>query len=275
MATVPPLPSHFSALRFACRCFGVDMPEMQETLRIMRKHVKTPDEHFPKQLNRVMLGAAELGAGRWRKALVTVGHEALYNRIHRQNGKPLFGVAGETADRLAFAMLRLYDRILPALKTDGVALEDALWILIDEVFVPTAYIELVLNKRGGIGDELHPDDFWYLPVTRKGEILKPIPRVLNYWLRSAGFRNGYDVGKLLDSDTARKQVDRWGKGTHVPTIDDLHRLVDKFGENVSWMGTPDDWKCRFTLACAMQNVCEAIDASFQSARPNASLEIIK
>jgi hypothetical protein len=40
------------------------MPELQRLLQIMRKREQGPDKHFPRKLNRVMLGRAEEGKGR-------------------------------------------------------------------------------------------------------------------------------------------------------------------------------------------------------------------
>src|SRR5439155_8944435 len=131
------LPSQFAALRFVCRCFGVNMPELQRMLNVMRRREKESDESFPRKLNRVMLNEAEEGKGDWCDALKKVAHEALYDRIRRQTGKPLFGSAGGVTERLAFSLLRLYEGILLELDTDGVSCRDALWLLVTEVFIPT------------------------------------------------------------------------------------------------------------------------------------------
>ena len=41
-----------------------------------------------------------------------------------QEGRPLFGLTGGLTDRIAFALLRLYEKISPGLNTDGVSTED-------------------------------------------------------------------------------------------------------------------------------------------------------
>ena len=46
------LPSHFTALRFACGCFGVNMPELQKMLNLMRGREKKPDQSFPRRAGR-------------------------------------------------------------------------------------------------------------------------------------------------------------------------------------------------------------------------------
>ncbi len=51
------------ASRFACRCFGVNMPEMQRMLDIERRREEEPNKFFPRKLNRVMLNEAEEGKG--------------------------------------------------------------------------------------------------------------------------------------------------------------------------------------------------------------------
>ena len=267
------LPSHFTALRFACGCFGVNMPELQKMLNLMRRREKKPNHSFPRRLNRVMLNEAEDGKGDWCGALTNVAYEALYDRIRRQNGKPLFGSAGNVTERLAFTLLRLYEKILPELKTDSVSSLDALWLLVTEVFLPTAFLELALNWQSGLGTEFQVQGCWYLPVFRKGERLGPVRCVLQHWLRAAGFRNAHDLKKEMGSDSARRSADRWLSGQFVPTIDVLHRLVDRFSKRVEWLDQRDAWKTRFTLACGMEHLYAAMDHFFQPRRRDCSLKI--
>src|SRR5205807_7964096 len=117
---------------------------------------------------------------------------------------------------------------------------------------------------------------WYLPVKSRG----PISRVLDCWLRVAGFRTAYGVSKTLsrrNADTGtseervhlrweswKKGVGRWLNGECVPSVKRLHELVDAFAEQVSWLDEPNAWKARFTLACAMQNVCDTMDEFFNA-----------
>jgi hypothetical protein len=264
------LPSRFAALRFACQCFGVNMPELQRMLVIMRRREKDPDGYFPRKLNRVMLNDAEDGKGEWCEALEKVAYEALYDRVRRQRGKPLFGSAGDLAERLAFALLRLYEKILPGLNTDGVPRGEVLWLLTTEVFVPTVFAELALNWRDGLGTEFQVETCWYLPARKKGEWWGPVRTILHLWLRASGFRNAHDLKKELNSDSARRSADRWIRGGFVPTIDALHSLVNRFGKNVGWLGARDTWKTRFTLACGVEHLCAAMDDRFGTRHPNCS-----
>lgn len=268
------LPSHFAALRFVCGCFGVEMPEMDRMLQIMRKRETNPDKFFPKKLNRVMLNDAERGTGLWCEALATVAHEALYDRILRQSGQPLFGFTGHLTERLSFAVLRLYEKISPKLNTDGVSPTDTLWVLFEEVFVPTIFLELALNWQRGLGTEFQIENCWYLPLVEENARLNPVSRVLRCWFRAAGFRYSHDLGKALD-DSVRRKVDRWLSGECAPKLREAHDLVDKFADDVRWLDSPDDWKTRFTLACASEKLCEAVDACFRATHADSSLKIVE
>ena len=249
------------------------MPELQRMLTVMRRREKEADEHFPRKLNRVMLNQAEDGKGDWCGALQTVAYEALYDRIRRQKGKAVFGCAGEVTERVAFALLRLYEKILPGMNTDGVPREEALWVLVSEVFVPTAFVESALNWQNGLGTEFRVETCWYLPVRKKGEWWGPVRTILHLWLRAAGFRNAHDLKKELNSDSARRSADRWMRGDFVPTIDALHSLVNRFGKNVGWLGERDTWKTRFTLACGVEHLRAAMDDFFGARRPNCSRRV--
>jgi hypothetical protein len=266
------LPSYFTALRFVCDCFGVEMPEMEAMLRNIRERQQDPDKHFPRRLNRDMLGEVELGRGPWCHALAVVGHEALYERIRRQEGRPLFGLTGGLTDRLTFALLRLYEKVVPGLNTEGVSTEEVLWVLVEDVFMPTVFLELARNWQSGLGTELQIEKCWYLPRMEAGMQVKPIQRVLRCWFRAAGFRYADDLGKVL-TDSVRRKVFRWLKGECIRDIRDVHRLVDKFSDEVRWLDEPDDWKTRFTLARAVQRCCGAMDGFFGGKSPTCSLEL--
>jgi len=220
-----------------------------------------------------MLNEAEEGKGDWCDALEKVAHEALYDRIRRQGGKPLFSSAGGVTERLAFSLLRLYERILLELDTDGVSSRDGLWVLVTEVFIPTVFLELASNWQEGLGTEFQVRTCWYLPVLKKGEWWGPVRTVLHHWLRAAGFRNAHDLKKELNSDSARRSADRWLNGEFVPPIDTLHRLVNRFAKNVGWLGERDTWKSRFTLACGMENVYAAMDDCFKERHRNCSRKV--
>lgn len=245
---------------------------MQRMLTIMRRREKEPDAYFPRRLNRVMLKEAEDGKGAWCDALEKVAYEALYDRIRRQRGQPLFGCAGDLTDRVTFALLRLYERILPGLNTDGVSQEEALWLVVSEVLVPTAFVELALKRQDGLGTEFRIETCWYLPIRKQGKWWGPVRTILHLWLRAAGFRNAHDLKKALNSDSARRSADRWIRGDFVPTIDALHGLVNRFGKNVDWLGERDAWKTRFTLACGTEHLWAAMENYFGE-RPNCSRRI--
>ena len=248
---------------------------MERMLQTMRKREAKPEKFFPKKLNRVMLNDAEHGNGPWCETLITVAHEALYDRIMRQeSGQPLFGFTSHLTERLLFAVLRLYEKMLPKLNTDGVSPTDTLWVLFEEVFVPTIFLELALNWQRGLGTEFQIETCWYLPLVEKNARLNPVSRVLRCWFRAAGFRYAHDLGKALD-DSVRRKVDRWLGGECVPKLREVHDLVDKFADDVRWLDSPDGWKTRFTLACATEMLCEAMDVCFRTTQTDSSLKIFK
>lgn len=267
------LPSYFAALRTTCGWFGVGMPEMQRMLLLMRKQDTKP-ECFPKKLNRVMLNEADDGTGPWLDVLPLIAKRAVHARIHFDQEVPLFGKAGKFMDELVFELLQLYEQLLPKLKPSGVAPKDTMWVLVEEVFVPTAYLKLAQHWRKASGDELQGESCWYLPIKRKGERCNPVPRVLTLWLRAIGCRYGHDLGKLTD-DATRKRVERWLRGDCVPNVRETLALVDKFANESKWTDTAAEWKTRFILACAMERLCRSMDPYFLAHRRDASLEIGK
>jgi hypothetical protein len=283
------LPSNFAALRFVCGCFGIGEKELAETLERMRGITKNPNAHFPKQLSREMLARAEKGKGRWQDSLSTIHREALYDRIRRDNGRPLFSFTGKIAEETAFTLLTLYERLIAKLDCKGVPFADVMWLLVENVFMPTVFIKLVEEWRLGLGTEWLGETCWYFPVKSDHGIDKPISRVLDCWLRVAGFRTAYGVSQsltrgrpdrsVLDEQTEKrwktwkKSVERWRNGKSVQSVHRLHRLVEAFAQNVSWLDDPAGWKARFTLAFAMQNLCEAIDESFESTSKRSSLAL--
>jgi len=147
-----------------------------------------------------------------------------------------------------------------------------MWVLVEEVFVPTLFVELALNWQRGLGTEFQLETCWYLPVADRGERLKPVARVLKCWFRAAGFRGTHDFSKQID-DSFRKKVDGWLKGESPRYLCELHELVDKFADDVRWLDGPDSWKARFTVARAMQKLCDAMDGFFGADRPDYSLKI--
>ena len=283
------LPSNFAALRFVCGCFGIGEKELAETLERMRRITKNPNEHFPRKLSREMLARAESGKSRWQESLSTIHREALYERIRRENGRPLFSFTGKITEETAFTLLTLYERVLPKLDCRGVSIAEVIWLLVENVFVPTVFVKLVEEWRFGLGTEWLGETCWYLPVKSDRGTDKPTSRVLDCWLRVAGFRTAYGVSQsltrgksdnsVLDEQTEKrwktwkKSVERWRNGKSVQSVHRLHRLVEAFAANVAWLDDPVGWKARFTLAFAMQNLCEAMDESFESVSKQSSLAL--
>ncbi len=253
----------------------------------MRKATKNPNARFPRKLSRVMLMRAENGKGRWQDVLRTLHRETLYDRIRRVEGKPLFSFTGKVADEIIISLLTLYERLLPRLDFTGVSKPEAMWSLVENVFVPTVFIKLVAEWQYGLGTEFQAETCWYLPVKADGRTVKPIARVLDCWLRVAGFRTAYGVShnlgrskptkRALDERTEKlwkawkKSVERWLSGKPVQSVQSLHRLVGAFAKNVSWLDDSDNWRARFTLAFGVQNVCDAMDDSFSAVCGDSSL----
>jgi hypothetical protein len=271
------LPTYFAVMRFLCKCFEVELTDFEERLKIVRDRETEPDRYFPMRISREMLCEAEEGRGDWRDGLTVIAREALYARMNWRNDKVLSGFAGHLAERLVSATLRIYQEVGPKLDTAGLSRQTVLWVLVEEIFLPTVYIELALNRQRGIGNEFHGDT-WYLPVKDRFTVVGPVQRVIDYWLRAAEFRNGYDVGKALnapDSEAIEKRVNRWKQGKAVPRIVELHHLVERFRDKVPWSGTAEEWMSRFTLACAVQKLCETMDTYFAPVASDASLGIAR
>jgi hypothetical protein len=254
---------------------------------------KEPERAFPHKLSREIFARAINGEGRWLEALSVIHYEALYERLRRDNGKPLFSFTGKFAQETVFTLLRLYERLLPKLDCDGVSAAELMRLLIENVFVPTVFIRMVEEWRLGLGTEWEGVTCWYLPTKLSCNIQKPVSRVLDCWLRVAGFRTAYGVSQSLTRGksnksafnertekhwkTWKKSVERWLNGKPVQSVQKLHRLVETFAPNVAWLDEPKDWKARFTLAFAMQNLCDAMDEAFgfcSGEPPSLSLSII-
>lgn len=266
------IPNKVGASWFVCKCFGVGIQELTATLHQLRKTDKKCSEHFPWELSREMISRAKDADGPWRDVLFTLCHRSLYDRIRWQRGKPLFAFTGELTERLVFDLLRLYERVAPQLKTEGVPAAEVLWVLVEHLFLPTVFIELVRDWRQGLGSEFESSRCWYLPDSNGR---KPIPRVLDCWLRSIGYRTAHGVSRRMgDADgVLRRRIDKWLTGKPVPTLEKLHGLVHQFEEEVRWLDTPDDWKARFTLACAMQNLGDEMDEFFKTLQTESSLRL--
>ena len=86
--------------------------------------------------------------------LVTFCREALYHRIRRQEkgvGEiPGFAFTYQMAEGIVFSLLHLYEKVLPKLNAEGVPPEEAMWVLVENLFLPTVYLELWRKWRGGL-----------------------------------------------------------------------------------------------------------------------------
>ncbi len=211
--------------------------------------------------------------------LVAFCQEALYHRIRRQEkgvGEiPGFASTYKMAEYLVFPLLRLYEKVLPGLNAEGVPPGEAMWVLVENLFLPTVYVQLCRNWRSGLEFEFKGAQSWYLPTNSGGKRLNPIPRALQYWLRAAGLHSGYSVYKSTARDSWKRKVDRWLKEEKVPTMNNLHELLEEFAQETGWAGDLEAWKARFTLACGMQKLCMKMDVFLKEVRPESSLDLAK
>jgi hypothetical protein len=267
------LPNDIQALSFVCRSFGIGRDELDLTLKRMREITPQSEKYFPPNLWRETVKRAKKDKDLWQDAAKIVHREAAYDLICRQSGKPLWSFTGKIADEFVSVLLSLYARLLPKLDVEGVSKTDALWLLVENVFVPTVYAKLVQEWRHGLGNEFLGEICWYLPIKSHGQIEKPFPRVLNYWMRVAGFQTTYQIAKAAGEIPLRRKIDRWLNGETPPDPPVLHKLVNQFADNISWLDEPDTWKARLTLACAMQNVCDLMDEYFKPIQIDSSLAL--
>jgi hypothetical protein len=265
------LPNDIQALSFVCRSFGIGRGELDLTLKRMREITPQSEKYFPPNLWRETVKRAKNEKALWQDATKIVHHEAAYDLIRRQNGKPLWSFTGKLTDEFVSVLLSLYARLLPKLDVKDVATTDAMWLLVENVFVPTVFAKLVQEWRQGLGHEFMGEICWYFPIKSHGQIEKPFPRVFNYWMRVAGFQTTYQIAKAAGETPLRRKIDRWLKGGTPPDALVLHKLVNQFADNISWLDEPDTWKARLTLACAMQNVCDFMDEYFKPIQTNSSL----
>lgn len=267
------LPSYFTILRLVCRAFEVETPELKEMLKRVRQIDNDPDKHFPKKLYRKMLCDVERGQCEWSLGVTTIAERALYARIlYRYDENHIFSRTGIVAQEVVFHCLDLYKEFIPRLEIKGVPADAALWILIEDVFIPTVFAHLMIKWQRGLGHEFLPLGPWYFPVFERGH-KSPVMRVFRSWMRAAGFRTAQDFGKELKKDDVRRKVDGWLSGKTVPTSIEAHRLIDRFAAEVSWLDSANDWKDRITLAIAMTNLCKWLDAHLSSGVSTPSLEL--
>ncbi|MDD5141699.1 MAG: hypothetical protein PHY43_15730 [Verrucomicrobiales bacterium] len=234
------LPDNVQALFFACDCFNLGEKELGS--------------------RRMKLNRARSG-----KNISTDERERIRQRLYvsvRTAAQTPIARCTFVTDDIVTSLIETYERLLPHLKTQGVPSADAMWVLAKHVFVPTAYLIVFKKHDLGLGTEFHGDKCWYVPKTEGRRVIKPIQQVLDCWLRVAGFRTAYGVSKKIDSESLRHKIDNWLSGKVTPSKTDLHSLVAKFADEVSWLDDVDAWKARFTLACAAQNMWNKADEYF-------------
>jgi hypothetical protein len=275
------LPDDFEALLVLSQCFGLGEKDFLE---------RYPHE-IPLNISRQKLLRARSGEG-----IAEDERERLRTRIYaRLYHAPFAGCAGRVSPirsvvhALTTEPLRLYRELLPRLNNNGRGRREGLWILFRHVFLPTVVQLLRTNSRCGLGTEFRGEHCWYLPRTEEGKAETPIQRVLDCWLRCAGYRTAYGVAQARVSSRThvsatgveeekqwqreRKNINRWLKGSAIPTPATLHRLVDIFEKRTEWLDTADSWKVRFTLACAAQKLWEMGDNYFHGLDPDPALTL--
>ena len=271
----PKLPNEIQAVSFVCRAFGIGRDELDATLKRMRDMTPESKKHFPEKIWRETVRRAKRDEDVWQEATKTVHREAAYDLIRRQKGKPIWSFTGKIADELVSVLLSLYARLLPKIELHGVSGTEALWVMLENVFIPTVYAKLVQEWRHGLGNEFLGEACWYLPIKSHGQIEKPFPRVLNYWMRVAGFQTTYQIAKASGNFPLRRKIDRWLGGGITPDPRVLQRLAKKFAAETSWLDEPDTWQSRLMVACAMQNISDFMDENFKPKRKDASLAMAK
>jgi hypothetical protein len=268
------LPTHFAAVRLACDCYGVRLPELEKMLQVIRSKESCPDKYSPAKLNRVMLGKAEIENSKQSEHLCTVAYRALYSAIRFSDEKPVFGDAAELAERLALDFPRLYSEILGQLNYGPVQENVVLDVLIREVFLPTFFLTLAKTRRHPHGNEMSVENCWYLPKEIRGKRGYPFQIVLLAWLNAAGCRGPEDVGKLMQTDSKRKNVSNWLKGKNVPSRSEISRLVKYFKEETDRFEDLQAWKGRLMLAAGMQRLFESTDEYFSRSQPGYSFKLL-
>lgn len=253
------------------------MPELKKALKVRRESAKLDrDKHYPRSLTRVMLCRAEVGIGRWGDGLCRVAYEALYDRICRENRKPLAGGTPlRLTERITFSLLDLYEAVLPQLHVDGVSRQEVLWVLVEELFLPTVFIELMKIRQKGAKIMLDLEINSYLPMMEKMERKDPFPRILKFWLNSASFRYADDVGKVTGSDSNRKKVHEWLRGRHIPGPGAISKIVEEFSADAGRFDSSGSWKARLGLAAAVQELSQITDSFFKTRMPASSLQFSK
>ena len=147
------LPNKVAATWFVCRCFGIGPREMNVAMRRLRKTDVDPMENFPPMIHGQTIARAKGDDGTWSGVVEALCHRALADRVSWLDGKPLFSFTARFAERFVSLLLRLYERIAPRLDLSGVSKQQAMWVLVEQVFLPTIFVNLVRDWRCGLGDE--------------------------------------------------------------------------------------------------------------------------
>lgn len=208
------------------------------------------------KVSRMALSRATSGGTRRLTSLQRT-HQALMElvmRYFRRHGFAGSGGANTFADNMLMASLRLYARVKNELAPKRALTPLELRLLVEEVLVPTAFSILSSSRPVGLGAEIRGLGFefdgaksWYLPADAR-----PLTAILDRWLKVAGFRT--PCGFSRDSTNMKTQVSRWMAGSHLPSIDDMDALVDRYKDRVDWLDDVAAWKARLRLARALQSL---------------------
>ena len=211
------LPDSIQALFFVCDCFGLGL----ESFKDRRKDKP-----------RLRLSQSKLWRARRNERISPKARERVrWRMVQRLRGRAVFhavGITSAVADELVTLPLEIFRKIQDHLQPNGTNLVQAMWVLAEHFFLPTTYQIVHRRHRWGLGSELRAGDCWYLPESVKGEVHKPIQRVLDRWLRVAGFKTAYGVTKQLVSNKSgnaglddtrwqnwKKNMERWLAGKPV------------------------------------------------------------
>lgn len=267
------LPSYIGALQFASRCFGISEKQMRGVSRM--------------QLARASRGTGTSEAERTRveRQLFTSLTEHFLS-----HGVAPVGPTNSFTDQLVYTLLSIYDKVRSKIAPGDASTQTVLRLLAEHVYVPTLYVMMAKFQHLGLGDELRGPNSWYFLSQDGVDRVTPIQRVLDCWMRVAGFRTAYGVSKMPFAKAKtnrvvdlqhherwparRKQLDRWLSGKVTPTIFALERLVDEFRERVSWLDDPVAWKARFRLAHALHTVSAKAGDLFGADSPLSSSRVV-
>jgi hypothetical protein len=148
-------------------------------------------------------------------------------------------------------------------------------VLIEEVFIPTFYLELCKARKNHEGNELSLGDCWYLPREMRGASELPFQRVFKAWLNAAGLRGPEDIGKLTGTDSNRKTASNWLKTKNPPFQHQINRFVNEFKQDTDRFADSQVWKGRLAFAAAVQRACQLLDECFSTTEPHYSYRLLK